>query len=136
MTSSFPRRLYPPSVSTRSPFAATWKESERLTIALRWITNRGLQHRRQALQPLCHFIPVLQSLPKAVGTPMPFKVFRVLSLFCVSNGSASPLPPSYNVASRNPYLCKNASLLLAETFISPFHNIVLQGRRFCSSNIA
>ena len=43
---------------------------------------------------------ILQSLPKVVGTPMPFKIFRVLSLFCVSHRSGSPLPPSNNVESQ------------------------------------
>ena len=49
VASSFPRRLYLPSVSTGSPFAAGWTVSERPTIGSRWVSNRGLRHSRQAL---------------------------------------------------------------------------------------
>ena len=49
VASSFPRRLYLPSVSTGSPFAAGWTVSERPTIGSRWVPSRGLRHSRQAL---------------------------------------------------------------------------------------
>ena len=39
MASSFPRCLYLPSVSTRSPFAAGWTVSECPTIGSGWVPN-------------------------------------------------------------------------------------------------
>ena len=42
-------RLYLPSVSTGSPFAAGWTVSERPTIGSRSVPNRGLRQSRQAL---------------------------------------------------------------------------------------
>ena len=46
VANSFPRRLYLPSVSAGSPFAAGWTVRERPTIGSRWVPNRGLRHSR------------------------------------------------------------------------------------------
>ena len=53
--------------------------------------------------------------------------------FVSAMGVQAPSPVvQCGVASRNPYLCKNALLLPAGLFISPSHSIVLRGRGFCS----
>ena len=49
VASSFPGRLYLPSVSAGSSFPAGWTAKERPTISSRWVSNRGLRHSRQAL---------------------------------------------------------------------------------------
>ena len=58
---SFPRRLYLPSVSTRSPFTAGWTVNGYPTIGARWVSNRGLRLSRQALQPLC-YLPIIEQV--------------------------------------------------------------------------
>ena len=57
-----------------------------------------------------------------------FLRFSESFLFLCQQWECKPSPPVKQ--------CENASLLLAELFISPSHNIVLRGRGFCSSPLA
>ena len=62
VVSSFPHRHYLPSISTGSQFAAGWTVRELPTNGSRWVPNRGLQHSRQALKPLCYSLIAIISI--------------------------------------------------------------------------
>ena len=70
MASSFPRRLYLPSVSIGFPFAAGRTVSGYPTIGSWWVSNRGLRHSRQALKSLC-YLPAIPRLNFAAVTSLP-----------------------------------------------------------------